>query len=993
MWAQVFIACTRRVASLWIGTEEGLKLLDGGEVNMIEALGRQPVHAVTSDSGTVWVGAQDGLWAGREDVWTQIDAGDPLLAGGIYALLLVEPDGILLAGTPFGVAYRDQETKTWQVAETPDELGEPALVQAIAGHARKLWTGSDGAGAFSFDLEAGTVVNAGFTGDSNLTTRFVRDVAIDGDGSVWLATPAGVFRYQQGMWFTDVQGGSIDDPRNYINDLLVARDGQLWIATGGGGVRHKGGVSSEESVYDERHGLPRITLVLAQDASDAIWVGTFEGLFRFQEGEWDTPIAASQLPDTVISALFAEGEILWIGTEAGLATYQIESGEVNAEPALTGQTIEAIAADSSGQLWVGTNGDGIWTRLADGSWLQHRHVPGDPESLPGNYIIGSGLAPDPHVDGAMWAIVFQEGLVQWDGAKWSEPAANDELPSNLLWTLEEDVYGGSLWVGTEAGVSRNDGETWGTLTIEDGLRSAIIYAVAPEPGGGYWLGGRTGLSHFLPDSTAPWLEIGSLSGERSQGEDGELTLTVGDQLVVNFDAGDLQTPHERLRILYREVAPNEEGAWRDVPPGSVAVQYDTPGLYTLQFRVRDLSFNYAETTDLVINAISPPPMVSVPLLGPVETNVFRALAILGSIAMLGASYVTLEILQNRRKSIDAVNRGFNPYISGEPVRRDDMFFGRRDLVRRIVDTLHNNSIMIHGERRIGKTTLLYQLAAVLRDVDDADYWFVPVYVDLEGTPQEEFFHYLMEEIVDGVRRLPDAQTILATHLLNLRYEVLASERYDDRDFNRDMRRVTVGLQQYSAEHEPGLRPRLILLMDEMDVMSQYDHLVQQQLRRIFMRDFAATLGAVVAGIQISKDWDRVESPWYNLFNEIALEPFTREQGLELLIEPVRGYYVYESSALEFILEHSAGRPYRIQQYGLEAVNSMLERGRRRITLGDVEVAHRRIQAMINGVDATYAGGDQEPPAPAWLRKKLARERRTQSAKSGGDNGIKTDPAV
>jgi hypothetical protein len=100
----------------------------------------------------------------------------------------------------------------------------------------------------------------------------------------------------------------------------------------------------------------------------------------------------------------------------------------------------------------------------------------------------------------------------------------------------------------------------------------------------------------------------------------------------------------------------------------------------------------------------------------------------------------------------------------------------------------------------------------------------------------------------------------------------------------------------------------------------------------------------VAGIQISKEWDRVESPWFNLFNDIELTPFSREQAIELLVEPVRGYYHYDPAAIEFIIDHANGRPYKIQQYGLEAVNHMLAARRRRITLADVEAAHRRLLA-------------------------------------------------
>ncbi|MEE8524761.1 MAG: hypothetical protein V3T72_12575, partial [Thermoanaerobaculia bacterium] len=48
-------------------------------------------------------------------------------------------------------------------------------------------------------------------------------------------------------------------------------------------------------------------------------------------------------------------------------------------------------------------------------------------------------------------------------------------------------------------------------------------------------------------------------------------------------------------------------------------------------------------------------------------------------------------------------RRFNPYIAGAPVLDEDLFFGREGLIDRILQTVHNNSLLLHGERRIGKT--------------------------------------------------------------------------------------------------------------------------------------------------------------------------------------------------------------------------------------------------------------------------------------------------
>ncbi|NIN70244.1 MAG: response regulator, partial [Anaerolineae bacterium] len=105
-------------------------------------------------------------------------------------------------------------------------------------------------------------------------------------------------------------------------------------------------------------------------------------------------------------------------------------------------------------------------------------------------------------------------------------------------------------------------------------------------------------------------------------------------------------------------------------------------------------------------------------------------------------------MKSRFISITAVERKFNPYVVGMPVRELDLFFGRDEQLRTIVNTLHGNSIMIHGPRRIGKTSLLYQLADRLRATSDPDYAFIPALIDLEGTAQEEFFHTLMEEILE-----------------------------------------------------------------------------------------------------------------------------------------------------------------------------------------------------------------------------------------------------
>jgi hypothetical protein len=72
----------------------------------------------------------------------------------------------------------------------------------------------------------------------------------------------------------------------------------------------------------------------------------------------------------------------------------------------------------------------------------------------------------------------------------------------------------------------------------------------------------------------------------------------------------------------------------------------------------------------------------------------------------------------------------NPYIAGNPVTSSEMFFGREDVFRFIRQTLigqhRDNVIVLYGQRRTGKTSVLYQMRSHL----DARY--LCVFVDLHG---------------------------------------------------------------------------------------------------------------------------------------------------------------------------------------------------------------------------------------------------------------------
>jgi tetratricopeptide (TPR) repeat protein len=103
-------------------------------------------------------------------------------------------------------------------------------------------------------------------------------------------------------------------------------------------------------------------------------------------------------------------------------------------------------------------------------------------------------------------------------------------------------------------------------------------------------------------------------------------------------------------------------------------------------------------------------------------------------------------LRRSRRRRQLEKRRFNPYIAGAPVLDTEMFFGREQLIERILQTIHNNSLLLYGERRIGKTSIQHQLKRRLQQLDDPNYTFYPVYIDLQGTPETQFFATVAEDV-------------------------------------------------------------------------------------------------------------------------------------------------------------------------------------------------------------------------------------------------------
>ena len=196
-----------------------------------------------------------------------------------------------------------------------------------------------------------------------------------------------------------------------------------------------------------------------------------------------------------------------------------------------------------------------------------------------------------------------------------------------------------------------------------------------------------------------------------------------------------------------------------------------------------------------------------------EQPFYRSPWMIALVVALGVAAMGVVYGQRARERERLLRRRFNPYIAGAPVLDENLFFGRDRLLDRILQTIHNNSLLLYGERRIGKTSVQHQLKKRLSSLKDPSYQFFLVFIDLQGTPEDRFFATMAEDIFQE----------LTPFLGGLEPHQSIHTDYGHREFVHDLRKVIKTLKQQSVKHV-----KLVLLMDEVDELNDYDPRVQPE---------------------------------------------------------------------------------------------------------------------------------------------------------------------
>jgi signal transduction histidine kinase/ligand-binding sensor domain-containing protein/CheY-like chemotaxis protein len=378
-------------------------------------------------------------------------------------------------------------------------------------------------------------------------------------------------------------------------------------------------------VYGPDQGLDDLSLRgMTQDQTGFLWVGTTNGLFRYDGRRFKVYSFPDGLPSAAIGSLHVSRDgTLWVGTAKGLARRVGDRFEV-VQPALIGPLDgrSSVASDSAGTIYVASHyGLAIGTttkrgpewrilpvpKTARGEEVHSVHVDATRKvwfgcgqavcRLDGGRVdvfsaeLGvpadrwDAVITDPH--GQVWARSLTTLLVKRKGAAAFTVVANQPPPQlNATYATLMLDQSGRLWLPTKHGLALQSGDEWQTIDSESGLPTdSAVKSIYQDREGSVWLAlNGLGVARWLGyGEWTNWTRLEGLKGESVGAitRDSKGALWVGTNAGLHLIEPDPQGEPTRALARFHPAAEAEDvtsllnfpgnSLWIGIHPGPLSV--------------------------------------------------------------------------------------------------------------------------------------------------------------------------------------------------------------------------------------------------------------------------------------------------------------------------------------------------------------------------------------------------------------------------------------
>lgn len=497
-----------------------------------EGLSSAKVYSVLQDHNDyLWLGTESGLTRFDGLTMENFSTNDGLSQGGVYSVF-EDSRGIIWFGHLDGyISFFDGEKFGSLNLDSLEITGD---ITSITEHNDRLWFTSSLNGAFSCPDNKEELSSSDFKqyrGGEGLSDQ-VSNSYIDPQGNLYCMADVGIKIYLPDQ---DRFGSyKPEGLTSYFSTIVMFEDsrGDRWFGTYHGGLYFMDGSTGEFKIYDIRDGLANNWVsYLTEDSRGRVWVGTFGGgISVFDKDNIQNFTNENGLQAMQIRCILEdhEGNILIASQENGLNIFKGDHFvNYNSDRLFSNKNINAINEDKFSRLWFG-NMDGVTIY--------------DPESrLSWKYNYeDDGLAKDitsieNDLDGNIWLGTNGGGIYKYrfkENRFTHEDNINSILYNDLIIKTIAVDSENNLWIGTNMGVG-----IWSThieegfvFTQTQGLSGNEITSLFVDRDGFVWVGTRirNGLSRYSPTAgTFSIIDLGNDLSPQTITQTGDGRIWIG----------------------------------------------------------------------------------------------------------------------------------------------------------------------------------------------------------------------------------------------------------------------------------------------------------------------------------------------------------------------------------------------------------------------------------------------------------------------------------
>lgn len=490
--------------NIWVGSKDGLlqvnlatreSILYRHDEHNISSLSSDYVMVVFKDRrGSVWVGTRNGLnrFVARTNSFEHFlhNASNPNSISSDYITSITEDSkGRLWIGTQNGLNLFDPITKSFKTYKNhPNVITSLSdnfvncLFTERSGH---VFIGTHGNGISVLDgrMKPFTTFSHDPTHPSTLSSNIVWSIFKDSQDRLWVGTNNGLNLFDRDTQTFQNHRQSKIQPHWFENISIMAiasdNDNRLWLGTERNGLiildLLKKTVEQHQAIPHNSSSLPSNRVAaIHKDKAGRMWVGTFNGLSRF---------------DAVTKTF---------------TTYYTEADSTIAHP----NFVNAIHENEKGQLWLSRSTGASLFDPSTHTFINFPHHSGDSTTISSNFVMYTREDQKQRV----W-FATDHGLNVLNNKTISTLHYGGlDYPGDYFYSVLED-NSGRLWSGTNKGLFRLTPATnfapgqgrWGEIknyTLDDGIQhnEFNIGASFHDKDGNFYLGGINGFTVFHPDS-------------------------------------------------------------------------------------------------------------------------------------------------------------------------------------------------------------------------------------------------------------------------------------------------------------------------------------------------------------------------------------------------------------------------------------------------------------------------------------------------------------